>query len=271
MKWFFALNEQGNEFDNYAKMLKVAIHTAREFTSLTPYFLYDGEENELTEWLRNRNVEIIKCRSFLYDELKKIADRRGDPNFLAIGAGAFLRTEIPQITEELSFNDRYVLYTDVDVMFLSAVEELKKMSPKYFAVAPETNEGNYSAMNTGVMVMNLENLRRNGEEFRRFMTEKIELVVDKSWDQGAYQIFYKRRFGFKWSRLSAEYNWKTYWRENPKAKIIHFHGPKPYMREILSSGNPPEHLKPLLPLITPNYEKLSRLWDKFYAAASDGE
>jgi hypothetical protein len=25
MKWFFALNEKGNEFDNYAKMLKVAV------------------------------------------------------------------------------------------------------------------------------------------------------------------------------------------------------------------------------------------------------
>ncbi len=38
MKWFFALNEKGNEFDNYAKMLKVAVYTAQKFTSLNPYF-----------------------------------------------------------------------------------------------------------------------------------------------------------------------------------------------------------------------------------------
>ncbi len=267
MKWFFALNEKGNEFNNYAKMLKVAVYTAQKFTSLNPYFLYDGEENDLTDWLRARNVEIIRCRSFLYDELQKIADARRDQNFLAIGAGAFLRTEIPRITEELKINDKYVLYTDVDVMFLSEVEYLKNMRPKYFAVAPEYHIKSYRRMNTGVMIMNLKNLRDNDAEFRRFMSKKIKKLVNKRWDQGAYQMFYKKLFGYKWDKLPIEYNWKTYWKENSQAKIIHFHGPKPYMKEILSSPNPPEHLKPLLVFITPNYAKLSRLWNEFYEAA----
>ena len=107
MKWFFALNENGNEFANYAKLLKVAVYTARKYTSLEPHFIYDGEENELIDWLRARSVVIINRRSFLYNELARIAERRGDPTFLAIGAGAFLRTEIPQMTEEL----RTVSYT----------------------------------------------------------------------------------------------------------------------------------------------------------------
>ncbi len=29
MKWFFGLNEFGNEFEDYSKMLKVALHTAK--------------------------------------------------------------------------------------------------------------------------------------------------------------------------------------------------------------------------------------------------
>ncbi len=126
----------------------------------------------MTEWLRARSVEIIRCRSFLYDELQKIADRRGDQNFLAIGAGAFLRTEIPRITEELKIHDKYVLYTDIDVMFLSDVENLENMRPKYFAVAPEYHIKSYRRMNTGVMIMNLENLRDNDAAFRRFMSKK---------------------------------------------------------------------------------------------------
>ncbi len=36
MKWFFALTEKGNEFANYAKMLKVAVYTEQKFTSLNP-------------------------------------------------------------------------------------------------------------------------------------------------------------------------------------------------------------------------------------------
>jgi hypothetical protein len=30
MKWFFALTEKGNEFTNYAKMLKVAVYTGKK-------------------------------------------------------------------------------------------------------------------------------------------------------------------------------------------------------------------------------------------------
>ncbi len=99
------------------------------------------------------------------------------------------------------------------------------------------------------------------------MTKEIKTLVNNAWDQGAYRIFYKKLFGFKWDKLPIEYNWKPYWNENTQAKIIHFHGPKPYQKEILLSANPPQHLKPLLPLITENYAKLSRLWNEFYEAA----
>ncbi len=266
MKWFFALNECGNQFENYSKLLKVAVHTARKFTSLEPYFLYDGEENSLIEWLKKRGVNVINCRTFLYEKLKKIAQERCDPNYLGIGAGAFLRTEIPRLTAEVGITDQYVLYTDVDVMFLSEVTDvLSNMFPQYFATAPESSLNNYNSMNSGVMLMNLETLRKTDAKFRDFMSEKIEKLVDMAWDQGAYKRFYKSRFfGFKWDKLPPEFNWKPYWHENPVAKIIHFHGPKPYQKEVLAAPNVPEHLKILLPFRTENYQKLCRLWDDFY-------
>jgi hypothetical protein len=33
-------------------------------------------------------------------------------------------------------------------------------------------------------------------------------------------------------------NWKPYWGENAQAKIIHFHGPKPFQRDYLDSHWP---------------------------------
>lgn len=282
MKWFFALNANGNQFAEYAEMLKTAVYTAQKFTSLEPYFLYDGGENALTEWLRERNVEIINCRTFLYDSLSRIAEKRNDPNYLNIGAGAFLRTEIPRLTEKLGFTDEFVLYTDIDVIFLKEiVGEISAFKPKYFAVAPEFFMHDYLAMNSGVMVMNLKNLRAKDDEFRSFMREKIDLLVDHAWDQGAYKMFYqsrflgtkfdpviKRVFGFKWDKLPHEYNWKPYWGANANAKIVHFHGPKPYQKELLTSKEPPPHLVPLLHLVGPAYLEFCRLWDEFHQAAN---
>ena len=44
-------------------------------------------------------------------------------------------------------------------MFIKEVtEELNKIGCRYFAVAPEVNPKDYQQMNTGVMLMNLENL-----------------------------------------------------------------------------------------------------------------
>ena len=53
MLWFFALTEDSTAFRQYAEMLMVAVHTARKFTSLVPYFIYDGSDNDFTVWLRN--------------------------------------------------------------------------------------------------------------------------------------------------------------------------------------------------------------------------
>lgn len=267
MKWFFGLNEQSTVFEDYSKMLKVAVKTAQKFTSLEPHFLYDGEENSLTDWLQKQNVIIIKRRSFLYDKLAEIADKRNKTDYLTIGAGAFLRTEIPQLSVEMNFQDDFVLYTDLDVMFQhEVVSGLQKFSPKFFAVAPEFSKDNYKEMNSGVMLMNLKNLREIDEKFRAFMIKNIETLVDSAWDQGAYKRYFKTIFGgFKWDKLPVEFNWKPYWGKNDSAKIIHFHGPKPTQRSILFSDRMPADLGVLLPLANADYKDFCASWDDFFA------
>lgn len=264
MKWFFGLNEQSSVFEDYSKMLKVAVKTAQKFTSLEPHFLYDGEENSLTKWLTERNVRIIKRRSFLYSQLAEIAEKRNDRNYLTIGSGAFLRTEIPQVSLEENFDDEYVLYTDIDVMFQKDVTELEKLRPKYFAVAPEFDRRKYKEMNSGVMLMNLKNLREVDEKFRRFMSDEIEMLVNNTWDQTAYRVYFKTFYGgYKWSKLPIEFNWKTYWGKNDSAPIIHFHGPKPTQRDLLFSDKCPKEIEVLRPLADENYQYYCDEWNKY--------
>ena len=266
MKWFFALNDEGDSYPDLLKMAQVAVHSAQKNTSLEPYLIYDGKDAAFIDWMKKHSVTVIERRSFVYNEIKEIAERRGDKNILGIGAGAFLRTEIPALSEELAFDDEYVLYTDVDVMFLGEVTDyLEKLSPRFFAVAPEFHKHDYKSMNSGVMLMNLTSLREKDPAFRQYIKENIEALVSHTWDQTAYIKFYSTWFGYKWNKLKPEYNWKTYWEGyQEKAKILHFHGPKPYQRPLFKGAETAPRWKPLLPLLTKQYDELCQVWDKFY-------
>lgn len=265
MKWFLALKE-GHAFENYSKLVQVAIYTAQKYTSLSPFFIYDGHDNFLTDWLKTRNVPIIYRRSFIYDELKRMSERKNDTNILSIGSGAFLRTEIPQICVEQNIRDEFVLYTDVDIMFRRDVtDSLEKLAPEYFAVAPEFDKTDYKQMNSGVMLMNVKKLRSEDENFRKFIVKNLESFVANAWDQTAYINYYKGRFfGFKWDKLAPELNWKSYWGNYDTAEIIHFHGPKPFYRPFFDGDKTPEELITLLPLLTAEYVELCRIWDDYY-------
>jgi lipopolysaccharide biosynthesis glycosyltransferase len=263
MKWFFALNESCPTFSHYADVVKVAVHSALKYTSLVPHFLYDGEDNSLTYWLKTRNITLTHCRTPLFYRLREIAEAKQDPQILAIGGGAFLRIEVPRLVYELGIEDTYALYTDCDVMFIKDVtNDLEEMSCRYFAVAPEFDPKDYESMNTGVMLMNLKSLRRVDGRFRNFVISNLEKFL--CWDQSAYQWFYRGprdafRYRHGWDRLPIEFNWKPYWGDYSRAKIIHFHGSKPFHRELMKSGGAPKILQDLA---IGSYEELCVLWDR---------
>jgi hypothetical protein len=211
----FSLGRNLAHVCDYADMVKVAVHIAVKQTLLAPHFLYEGADNALTDWLRKREIPIIRCRTRLFGRLREISQRKQDPQILAIGAGAFLRTELPRIALEMGMEDEYILYTDCDVMFMDQLtEDLEKLSCRYFAVAPEFDSKDYQLMNTGVMLMNLKNLIAVEEKFRKFLVSNLEKLP--CWDQSVYQWFYKRprgNFFFRsgWDRLPISFNWKPYW------------------------------------------------------------
>src|SRR5436190_19060671 len=117
MKWFFALTEDSTAFRQYAEMVMVAVHTARKHTVLEPHCIYDGNENEFTDWLTKHDVRIIPHRSFVREALEELGRQKGNPHLAPALSGAFSRIELPEIVESA---DR-ILYTDCDVMFFGEV------------------------------------------------------------------------------------------------------------------------------------------------------
>ena len=242
MLWFFALTEDSTAFRQYAEMVMVAVHTARKFTSLVPHFIYDGTDNDLTAWLRKHDVRIIRHRSLFRDALAELGRQKGNPHFEAALSGAFCRVDLPEIVARLGGGAR-VLYTDCDVLFTAeVVPELEANRCEYFAVAPEGERDDYVNMNTGVMLMNTESLAKSLPEFREYISTNLAELERESWDEAAYRWFYRDSSGPLWDRLRPELNWKPYWGECAQAKIIHFHGPKPYQRDHIESHWP--ELKP---------------------------
>lgn len=243
MQWFFALNEDSTAFREYAEMVMVAVHTARKHTSLEPHCIYEGGENEFTAWLTKHGVRIIPHRSFIRDALGDLGRQKQNPHLEPALSAAFSRVELPEIVAKTGGSGR-ILYTDCDVMFLDDVgPELEANACRLFAVGPEFERDNYVHMNTGVMLMNPDKLRESLPAFREYIAENLAALEAEAWDQAAYRWFYRDETGPMWDRLRPELNWKPYWGENPQAKVIHFHGPKPFQRNHIDSHFP--ELKPL--------------------------
>ena len=238
MQWYFALTEDSTAFRQYAEMAMVAVHTAKKVTSLEPHCIYDGHENDFTAWLTKRGVRIIRHRSFVREALEELGRRKENPYLAAALSGAFSRIELPEIGDRTADAGR-ILYTDCDVMFLDeVVPELEENACRYFAVAPESDRDDYLNMNTGVMLMNTARLRESLPKFRQYVSQNLAALEAESWDEAAYRWFYRDENGPMWDRLRPELNWKPYWGENPAAKIIHFHGPKPFQRDYIDSHWP---------------------------------
>jgi len=252
MKWFFALNGVSPKFDDFSKMVKVAVRTAQQKTSLEPVCIYDGRQNELTDWLQKNNVKIIFHRTPHY---RNIA--REHPGALTVAAGAFLRIEIPKILEIYQMQDEYVLYTDCDVIFVNdVVEYLQGLTCEFFMAAPEHDPNYWEQLNSGVLYMNVKNLQKVHQEFNDFIKRNLAHCMQLAFDQGAYNLF----FAGKWERLDVAMNWKSYWPLNSEPKIIHFHGPKPTQIEEIK--NKTAHW--ILHLVNDCYWENTEQWLKIY-------
>lgn len=226
MKCYFCFTAPKKENDVYVDLLEVSLKSASQNTTLDLYALYDGPDSgRCYELLKNYHVSIIKhrfsheyCLDRLYPDDWKIRNFGKIDSNKKI-AGTFMRLDIPFIENE----DEYVLYTDIDVMFLSDIKANELPRPRFLAAGPEFEKTlNMNYFNAGVLVINVLNMKEKCQEIFNAMEQGNRQST------GLYDQGYLNQFCFHdMMPLPLEYNWKPYWGYNPNAKIIHFHGMKP--------------------------------------------
>jgi Glycosyl transferase family 8 len=214
MKWYFAINETATATP-LAEHAKLAVRSARRVTDLRPHLLYFGKRNGFTAWMEAQHVTVIDAQPSFLSDLYRATEAGWYSRDLT---GHWLRTEVCNIEVE----DRFVLYTDIDVVFLKPIS-VEHLVPKFFACAPEFREDDWSYFNSGVMLMNVPSLRADYPNLRQFIQDKFASPRSGLFnDQHVYNDFYRD----VWSPLDPIYNWKPYWRPNEQAAILHLHGPK---------------------------------------------
>lgn len=255
MKWYFCINQAS--LATYIDHIRVAIASCRRYTDLTPVCISDAAEPELVRLLENYDAPLLVRQVRLVTEFANF-------NYASFhaqtAAGAYLRCEIPDIEQE----DEYVLYTDCDVMFVQNYVA-PQIRPKFFSCAPEMDINDWSYFNSGVMVMNVPNMRRVMPDFFRMVVARLRLYTHRyGYDQNDLNAF----FWGAWDFLPVEFNWKPYWGLNPQARIVHFHGPKPVHLSELSGGPKltqnlmPEEYKDLFSRNSEAYDLYRGLFDE---------
>jgi hypothetical protein len=221
-KWYFAITRTTLDADpdqGFRDCIRAAVESARCRTNLRPHMIYDGPEDDFTQEIRARGVTVIFHRLSFHDALREAQQQQRPewPEYMRTAEGAFMRLEIGLLETEES----HILYTDCDVMFEAAVS-IDHLRPDVFAIAPQFKPDSfYDDVNCGVMVVNVDRMRRDRLALIEFMCENFARVG--GYDQELLQLYYRGR----WDPLPPVYNWKPHWGAQPRARIVHFHGPKP--------------------------------------------
>lgn len=232
MKCYFCLTAPDSRNEIYSNLFKLSLKSALENTDLEMVIMYDGDaetdcSNIMNEYQARYNdrVRVIPHRFSLEEDLKSAYSNHyikmvSENSSLKKISGAFMRLDVPFVEEK----DEFVLYTDIDVYFNKNLDTDKLAKPKFLAAAPEFEKDilNLKYFNSGVMLLNVENMRNKCKLiFEELKTGKIE--NSGLLDQGLLNKYCFNDMDI----LPLEYNWKPYWGINPDARIIHFHGMKP--------------------------------------------
>lgn len=229
-KLYMSINERGLTRGYTNRLLHTAVRTAAANTDLSINLLYSGNEHQNLQPLRDKGVNVIFHKLSFDDQLRS---SYGD-DYDKFNAH-WLRTELPMIENERNI----VLYTDIDVLFSSKFQ-FPQIEPDFLAAAPEHSKDNYGYFNSGVMVLNIENLRDIHDAFIGCIVERLKRNFKyPTHDQKSFNEY----FNGLWDRLPLAYNWKPYWGVNRDVQILHFHGPKPEVaRQVLDGGDFPNNL-----------------------------
>lgn len=249
-KWYFGVNQRGLE--TRFGLIRAAVNSCLANTPLAPHCLYVGANTRLLPALRRLGVTVIAHTPSFKQELEL-----GYAGNYAKFAGHWLRADLPLIES----SDPFVLYTDIDVLFLKWRPELLS-PPTFLAAAPENRISETRKFNSGVMVLNIDNMRRELPPFHAAIRARLMNGFKyPSHDQRSFNDFFRDRF----DRLTPLMNWKPYWGRNDQASIVHFHGPKPAQIPLIREGGCRD--KPTLLKLWESdpaaYDYYCRLWREY--------
>eukprot|EP00316_Scyphosphaera_apsteinii_P023193 CAMPEP_0119303636 /NCGR_PEP_ID=MMETSP1333-20130426/5036_1 /TAXON_ID=418940 /ORGANISM="Scyphosphaera apsteinii, Strain RCC1455" /LENGTH=617 /DNA_ID=CAMNT_0007306367 /DNA_START=214 /DNA_END=2064 /DNA_ORIENTATION=- len=243
LKWIFTVN--GDASPTFFELTQVAVSSALRNTQLIPICVHLGQVGRLADWLQQAGVRVIQHKPSWQHFIARAAKhsqkhQNMSTNYInpRMMLSTLTRLDIPV----LGFVDEYILYADVDVLFLAPLSLTDFLpAPAFYAVGSDEmddEQGNTLGLafgNAGVMLMNVEALRRTHDEFiawtfqDKHVKNALHFAEYGPLDQGAFNAFYQGRFDVHhW----PFFNWKPYWGYSARAKIVHFHGPKP--REYLA-------------------------------------
>lgn len=220
---FFACNDNSQKHkDMSINMIKSGKHNLSEIPF---YCLYDGNDDIYMSKLNNLNVNLIQTKVSIINDINKSKNlSEGEKK---IASGAYLRIDIGRH----SSNYKCVLYVDCDVIFVKNIinDNFEYFNNDYIFASCSENNWNYKEyLNTGVMLINLDEYKKHYNNFIKFIVERD--FKFPAYDQGAINDYFKGKF----YHLDNNYNYKPYWirkHDFKNAKIIHYHGLKPYFLE----------------------------------------
>jgi len=250
MYWFTCVDDSDQFFD----LLKVAIYSVKKNTDLIPIVLCAGTSVSKRSILNSLGIKYVSVE---VDE---------DIYFAKHFPGAICRLYIPNVAHDLGIYET-ILYTDVDVLFISNPPRIKTpevtASSYYPNVRPhntvpisecghwlEMFGGGGACLNSGVMYLNPIKLMETKAEFLNICNRP---TMNNSPAESVYHYY-------NINAMSYTLNYFAYWnniwagcdvRSLVKPIIIHYHALKP---------NVTTHPVEVMQYYTDEYESNRRIW-----------
>ena len=249
MLWFACIHDGDPE---YHEMYIHALKSALKHTTLAPYLIYDGSNTAFVATVKKLGAAVIE-HTFSLANTNYF--KKQNAGWQRVARGTYLRLDIPMICQNIDFYDTYALYTDVDILFLTdPVPALEQYTPAFLAGCPEIDPNNWSYVNAGVLLLNIDSMYATYTQFMKCVNDMLDVP---GYDQTALNRFYVDKIG----RLPLIYNYKPYWSDSVKdlgISIVHYHGPKPSeIKAYLASGKSNPHYMHLFSRVSKD------VWSKY--------
>ena len=264
IKWLFTLPQNVIQDDVFFNSTMAAVKSALAKSNVIPVCVTAADPNSaVVVRFVSLGVRVIYHTPTWMRDVEKMVQRWND-----IGARSgfgllhplntekvvaqWLRIDLPM----LSILDDFVLYTDATVLFtndvtwkdlfgenhMGLIRSMKRKMfsgpffnnyasrdslgvPKFFAVPDNKDK------QSGIMLMNLKNLRQSYDEYCAFVIKNEQLLKIDSFDPCSYFEFYEG------SALPSHMGWTPYQLLRKNVSVVHFYGPNcqvdilPYLKE----------------------------------------